>query len=46
MEREEEETVVVLGEALLSSSDCEIVEPQSSSLSRKRHAFLWKVKKI
>ena len=29
----------VLGEALLSGSDCEMVEPQSFSLSQKRQAF-------
>ena len=33
-------SLVVMSEALLSDFDCEIVEPQSSSLARKRQAFL------
>ena len=32
-------SMVVIGRALLSNSDCEIVEPQSFSFSRKRQAF-------
>ena len=32
-------SVVVLGNAFLSDSDCEIVKPQFSSFSSKRRAF-------
>ena len=32
-------SMVVIGRALLSNSDCEMVEPHSFSFSRKRQAF-------
>ena len=38
-------SLVSMSEALLSDSDCKLVEPQSFSFSRKRHAFVWRIKK-